>query len=62
MDAQTRQALGGALIGAALLLVGLVVRLSDVDAIAAVGAVAALGGGVVLVVLALAAAARLIRN
>lgn len=62
MDAETRQSLGGAIVGAVLVAVGLVLVLLDADVVSQVAAVFAWGGGILLVVLALRTAALLMRR
>lgn len=62
MDAETRQSLGGALVGVVLLAIGLAAQFSEVDTVKALGGVALWGGGVLLVVLALRTAALLMRR
>lgn len=61
MNTETRQSLGGALIGAVLLVIGLVAQLSDANAAKTLGGVMLWGGGILLLVLALKAATNLIR-
>lgn len=62
MDAEMRQSLGAALVGAVLLAVGLVAQLSAAETVKVLGAVALWGGGILLVVLALRTAALLMRR
>ena len=59
MDAETRQSLGGAIVAVVLLAIGLVMQVSDADAVKGIGGALMIGGGVLLVVLALRFAAKL---
>lgn len=61
MNTETRQSLGGALIGAVLLVIGLVAQLSDANAAKTLGGVMMWGGGILLLALALKAATNLVR-
>lgn len=59
MDTETRQSLGGAIVAVVLLAVGLVMQVSEADAMKGIGGALMIGGGVLLGVLALRFAAKL---
>lgn len=66
MDADTKKSLGGALAGALVLLVGLVLRFSGssdsgTSVVQAIGAAMLVGGGLVLVICLAQVAVRLMR-
>lgn len=62
MDADTRRDLGGIVLGAVALLVGLVVRAGDAQAADAIGGAFLLGGLLVVAILGIRVGTRLARN
>lgn len=62
MDADTKRSLGGALMGALILLVGLALRGSGTYEVQAIGAVLTTGGAIVVVLCVAQVAVRLMRS